>query len=61
MNANGDAAKSISKKRSVPALKPDEPAPSGEAPPKRPRGRPRGSKNKGKGATTGPDEPTTPT
>jgi hypothetical protein len=57
LNANGEVT---IKKRSVPGLKPDEPAQSGEAPPKRPRGRPKGSKNKNKGMT-GPDEPVTPT
>ncbi|KAF8496319.1 hypothetical protein JB92DRAFT_2796061, partial [Gautieria morchelliformis] len=49
LNGNSEVTSPITRKRSVPTGKPDDSAPSTEAPSKRTRGRPRGSKNKGKG------------
>ena len=60
LNANGDNSNFSAKKRPAPAPKLDEGCSApGEPPVKRPRGRPRGSRNKGKEAlqvATGEDD-----
>ncbi|KAF8517564.1 hypothetical protein BU17DRAFT_49642 [Hysterangium stoloniferum] len=54
LSANGESANiNTNKKRMAPTPKPDEIPATGETPAKRPRGRPRGSKNKNKPAGTG--------